>query len=59
MGPHPPRHLISDFFIWPSVCAVTSVDNMAGSLTSLDLFPNLLKGDEMLSTYTAPGVKAV
>lgn len=40
------------------MCAVTSVDNMAGSLTSLDLFPNLLKGDEMLSTYTAPGVKA-
>ena len=30
---------------------------MAGALTSLDLFPNLLKGGDMLSTYTAPEVK--
>lgn len=33
-GPHPPQHLISDFFILPDVCAIHSLDTVTGSLTS-------------------------
>lgn len=45
----PPPHLISHFCILPNVCRFPGLPGPQ--------FPNLLKGGDMLMTYTAPEVK--